>query len=556
MRKSMLVAASVCLLAGVASAAPVLNAATLPNSRAVAVGAPATTFASVINSGDEVATNCRVALGFGADPNLAVSYAPADGGGVINGPVDTPVAIGIGATQQFVVAVTAATPFSGSVPLAYVCDNGQAISATGLNDLALRATTAAGPDIITIASTLSGDGIMATNVNGRALIAISAVNFGTATAQAGDISAPNANEADISVSMSFTNFTDGAQHSLTICQTNAVAVCQTPFAESIQLQIGDAPVTFNVALQQLANIGVPFFPGEYRLRVEFRDSNGNLVGATSVAPRSDTPAHQESLPHGYWDLFVRDDSDPGGRFTRVGRLFFPPDGGVPTGGIVRDGPGGQYIQPVVLQGDYNADRFIGCMRFLDTGNNDAAHPGVNIRFEPRHFLRGTYDSNSLDSCPPQAGAGVDAPMIDPGGSSGVFFGGYVGLAEDDGMDPPLVNWTITNPIDESDNYGTATMTLVDGQFQFSGTYRDCDLTGTGMRYGSISDTFGTQLAFQVSYTTSNCPPGAPSWATGDFTGFFVVGADDDDSNDVEALQGIFTDGFESGDVSAWSATIP
>jgi hypothetical protein len=559
MLRSVVLTAAFAASAGAALAAPVLNAATLPNSRAVAVNSPATLFASVINSGDTNATNCRVALGFGADPSLSVSYAPADGAGSINGPADTPVTINLGTTQQFVVAVTASSAFTGSVPLTYVCDNGQAISATGLNDLSLHATVAAGPDVITIASTLTGDGIMNTNANGRAIISIAALNIGAGDPPPdGGPDVPMANEATITVRPTYTNFTDGAQHTLTICQSNASAVCQTAFASSVQASIGDSPVFFNVALQQLADIGVPFFPGEYRLRVEFLDSGGNLVGATSVAPRSGSPVVQEDLPHGLWEMFVRDDSDPGGSFTRTGRLFFPPDGGPGMGAVQRNDGANAYIQPILLSGDYDNARFVGCAQFLETGQNDLAYPGLTMPYEPRHFMRGNYDSASGNACPPQAGD-IATPSMNPVSSSGWFYFAYVGLADDGGPseDPPVINWMIRNPLDENDSYGTATMVSdQQGGYSVTGTYRDCALTGSASRFSPVSSTFGSQLAFRVSYTLSTCPQGAPAWATGDFTGFFAINAMEDGSSDVEAFQTIFTDGFESGDVSAWSATVP
>jgi hypothetical protein len=559
MLRSVVFSAIFAASAGGALAAPVLNAATLPNSRAVAVNSPATIFASVINSGDATATNCRVALGFGADPALSVSYSPADGAGNINGPADTPVSINAAATQQFVVAVTASSAFTGSVPLTYVCDNGQAISATGLNDLSLHATLAAGPDVITIASTLSGDGIMNTNANGRAIISIAALNIGSGNPPPdGGPEAPTANEATITVRPTYTNFTDGAQHTLTICQSNASAVCQTAFASSVQATIGDSPVFFNVALQQLVDIGVPFFPGEYRLRIEFTDSDGNLVGATSVAPRSGSPVVQEELPHGLWEMFVRDDSDPGGSFTRTGRLFFPPDGGQGMGAVARDPGSNPYLQPILLSGDYDNAQFVGCVQFLDTGRNDLAYPGLTMPYEPRHFMRGAYDSASGNACPPVAGD-IDQPTINPIASSGWFYLGYVDLADDGGPseDPPTINWMISSPLDENESYGTATMVSdMQGNYAVTGTYRGCTLVGSLSRYSTVSSTFGSQLAFQANYTTTACPQGSPAWATGDFTGFFAIGDTPDGSNEVEALQVIFADGFESGDTSAWSATIP
>ena len=562
MNRITLAAIAAVFASGVADAAPQLNAATLPNSRAVTVNSPATIFASVINSGDATATNCRVALGVNAAPSLSVSYSPADGAGIINGPADIPVSINAGATQQFLIAVRASAPFNGSVPLTYVCDNGQAISATGLNDLALQVSAVGTPDVIAIAATLTSDGIMQTNSNGRGIMSMAAVNIGSAGTVPPGPSMPSANEATITVRATITNFTDaGNQYVTTVCPSNASAVCTSPFANSFQAQIGDSPVFFNVALQHPTDIGIPFFPGELRLRVEFRDQSNNLVGATSVAPRSASPTVAEALPHGFWDMFIRDDSDPGGSFTRIGRLFFPPDGSTPSGGILREGAGGFYIQTVVLDGDLdhsnNQSRFLGCMRFLNSGNNDAAFPDINLRFVPRHFIRGSYDSGGVNTCPPPGNKpDVTDPTMDPVTSSGLMFGGYVDLSEDDGDDPASINWNIRNPIDEDESYGTASSTLTSpGNWSVSGTYRGCTITGTLSKYSTTSTLMGDSLALRASYTFTSCPGTFPqsSWNGLQLSGFLAIG---DDEDDVEGLSTIFTDGFESGDTSSWIAVIP
>ena len=550
-----------------AQAQPVLNASTLPNSRTADIGATTTFFAAMANSGDAAATGCSVALAFDADPALSLTYIPTDGAGGFTGPADTPVAIAAGATQQFFIGLAASSAFEGAVPLVYGCGADTAVSVSGLNDFFFIATDDPIPDIITIGATPSGDGILTANANGRAILAVAAINIGDGDPPPAkpEIGGVDALEADITVRPSYTNFTEGGQHPLMVCPTVlGTGACSSPFAAETTVVIGDSPVAFAVDLTQFPGYGVPFFPGEYRLHVQFFNSDGDLVGSTSVAPASASPGGLVDEPTGLWEVFVRDDSDSGSRFTRNGTVFFPPDGSMPMGGVNRQplGPPG-YTQPLTLDGTLDTAGAIpaydGCAHFLDTGMFDEAYDGWTMVFEPSHFGRGVYDSAGGAGCAPGAKPEIRAPQIDPVSSSGRFFFAPVFIAEFDGDsafedlldDLPM---TVTNPSDPTETYGSVSLTRVGStdEWSLSASYRTCTLSGVGTRYGGYDG-----LALKLSFSVSACGPSAPIME-GSGEGFVAFQTDDlgGGSTLFTGDAAIFTDGFESGDTSRWSLTTP
>ena len=79
-----------------------LVSATLPGSRAVQAGAPATLFAALINAGDETAENCAIAIdaAYSGPVDAELSYQTADAANQLTGTPDTPVDIAPGATQK------------------------------------------------------------------------------------------------------------------------------------------------------------------------------------------------------------------------------------------------------------------------------------------------------------------------------------------------------------------------------------------------------------------------------------------------------------------------
>jgi hypothetical protein len=90
-----------------------LNAAVLPNSRAVDIGTTATFFATMSNSGSGAASNCAITLGSTAPAGMTVGYQTTDATNTLTGTADTPVAIAAGASQSFLVSVSSSAAFTG-----------------------------------------------------------------------------------------------------------------------------------------------------------------------------------------------------------------------------------------------------------------------------------------------------------------------------------------------------------------------------------------------------------------------------------------------------------
>ena len=140
----------------------------------------------------------------------------------------------------------------------------------GLNTLLLVASPTPVPDLIALAATVSGDGIV--NIPG----AVAAGAFAVATVNVGA-------EAPITVSAD----TGGAALglTLTVCQTNAGAACMANPTPSVTLSIPNgATPTFSIFA--VSSGVVPFDPAGSRVFVRFKDVADVTRGSTSVAVRT------------------------------------------------------------------------------------------------------------------------------------------------------------------------------------------------------------------------------------------------------------------------------
>jgi hypothetical protein len=252
--------------------APVV-AAVLPASRSVQVGQPATAFATIINAATTTAVGC------GITPlerlNAMFTYQTTDPmtnalTGTANAPVDVPA----GGLQTFVIAFTPTSPFDLSdVSLIFTCEN--TISApiqSGLNTLLLSASAAPVPDIVALVATPSLDGIVTIpGAAGTGVFAVATVNVGSS--------------ATITASVDMGSGSWPVS-SIVLCQTNPVsgACLQAPASKvTTHMDAGETP-TFGVFVGGLGI--VPFDPANNRIFVRFKDINGVMRGATSVAVRT------------------------------------------------------------------------------------------------------------------------------------------------------------------------------------------------------------------------------------------------------------------------------
>jgi outer membrane protein assembly factor BamB len=253
-----------------------LFAALLPGARSVALGTAATVFATLLNSGGTSLNNCQIALPASAPGGLALTYQTTDPAtNQLTGLPNQPVTIAAHAGQSFVLGFTAPAALSDPAQgLVLACDGiTHAASIRGLNtiDLTISATPVA--DIVALAATASGNGILQIPLSsgGAAAFAAASINVGVG----GTLTAS-------------TDFGGAALPvTATLCQTNPVnGQCLTPPAASVAVTIGAAATpTFSVFAT--ASSAIPFAPGASRIFLRFTDAAGVSHGSTSVAVRTD-----------------------------------------------------------------------------------------------------------------------------------------------------------------------------------------------------------------------------------------------------------------------------
>jgi lysophospholipase L1-like esterase len=246
----------------------------LPGSGSAQVGTPVTAFATIINTGPGAATGCSISpvTSIAAD-FLYQTTDPATN--ALTGTPNTPVDIAEGAAQSFILAFTPTAPFAPvDVELKFDCSNTTpAASSSGLNTLLLSASATAVPDIVALAVTPTGDGIV------RMTTASPDAAFAVATVNVGNAGAPITASADTgSATLPVT---------LSVCETNPeTGACVSPIAPEVTTNIDPgATPTFGVFLT--ASGSIPLDPATNRAFVRFRDDNGIVRGSSSVALSSE-----------------------------------------------------------------------------------------------------------------------------------------------------------------------------------------------------------------------------------------------------------------------------
>jgi subtilisin family serine protease len=169
----------------------------------------------------------------------------------------------------------ALTPSAAFLPtdmrLAFDCTNSDpAPIVSGLDTLLVSASSTAVPDVVALAVTSTGDGIV--SISGptvAAAFAVATVNLGSA----GSITVSAETAATLPVD-------------LTVCETDpATGACLATPSPTVTLTInGGATPTFGIFATATGT--VPFDPGTNRISVRFRDGATVIRGATSVAVRT------------------------------------------------------------------------------------------------------------------------------------------------------------------------------------------------------------------------------------------------------------------------------
>jgi hypothetical protein len=247
-----------------------LVAAVLPTSRSAQPGGTVTAFATVINSGSTPVAGCSIGQISGLPSNFLYQTTNPQTN-ALTGSANTPVSIGAGASQSFLIALTPSATFAPVNALfAFGCTNvPMAPIFIGLNTLLLSAsTTSPTPDIIALGATPKNDGIVhVTGTPSQGFFAVASDNLGSTDTI---VVSTNTGRAVLPLM-------------ITICQSNpATGVClQTPSATVTTTIASNATPTFVIFVS--ASGAVPFDPANSRIFVAFTDSTNAVRGETSVA---------------------------------------------------------------------------------------------------------------------------------------------------------------------------------------------------------------------------------------------------------------------------------
>jgi hypothetical protein len=266
------------LLANWSGTAPTpasLVAAVLPGSRSVEVGATATVFGIMLNSGSTTLTDCQIALSSGAPSGLTLAYQQTNASNQLISSPNTPATIAGNGSQNFLLSFKSTSAFSvTSLPLVFSCTGSQpAPSTPGVNTVDLLFSSTPIPDIIALAAVAGGNGIVTVpySTGGAAAFAVDSIDVGTA--------------GTLTVQVD----TGAATLPLTVvaCPTNpSTGACLSPPAASFQQAYQpNASQTYSVFLS--ASGSIAFAPATARVFLRFLDSSGASHGSTSVAVETD-----------------------------------------------------------------------------------------------------------------------------------------------------------------------------------------------------------------------------------------------------------------------------
>jgi hypothetical protein len=295
-RLSAIAAALLALLAPLPASAQLFGAV-LPQARTGPVGEARTVFATMTNTSSAAMTNCRPRLPSTLTAQMTLSYQTTNALNQLTGSPDTPAIIGAGSSQGFVVALTPTVVRTGPVELEMVCDGatpGDVVHAPldySVNDMLLHAETAPGADIIPVAATPSGDGVMTiATVGGVQAMALAAVNIGATQT--------------ITVTPGEPTGSTILPVTLQVVETTSSGVIIGAPAASVQVQFASGQTRFfGVLASANPAAGIMFAPDTNRVVVRFTGVDGRVRGRTSVAIQAPGPAG--TSPIGFYQAMTR-----------------------------------------------------------------------------------------------------------------------------------------------------------------------------------------------------------------------------------------------------------
>ncbi|WP_421789843.1 Ig-like domain-containing protein [Hyphobacterium sp.] len=283
-------------------------AATLPGARSGFVGGPPiTVFMSVLSRQTTPAQACQISAP--GTPPFTLSYQQLDGAGQPIGVLNPTFDLGNGGAISFVIALqpNTTTPQEGYTFLPQiVCENATLTPLEGINSVLVSIGAAPVPDILSIGTTPSADGVVRIPDSGNRIsfLSAAALNIGTGDGSAG------ANQATVTASVD----TGGTVLPVTleVCETASTGGCITPRGETSTTSVFDQGVNKFFAVFVRANAGefIPFDPANSRVFLRFEDATGAVRSVTSAAISAPQPAGTgtPALLTGRWSVLVRQEA--------------------------------------------------------------------------------------------------------------------------------------------------------------------------------------------------------------------------------------------------------
>ena len=252
-----------------------LTAAVLPGSRSVQLGATATVFGTLINTGGTALGDCTISLQPGSPSGLTMSFQATDPN--TNQPIGQPnqaVTIAANGLQSFVLGFqsSVAQTIPAYAPV-FGCDGSQpAPTLNGVDTVALAFSATPVADIIALAASVQPGVVQ--------------VPFSQQQAGAFAVATDNAG-AGATLTVTADTGTATLPLSILLCQTDPNSgACLQPMTSSVPLTIAaGATPTFSVIVTATGPVG--FAPGSSRIFVRFLDADGQSHGSTSVAVETD-----------------------------------------------------------------------------------------------------------------------------------------------------------------------------------------------------------------------------------------------------------------------------
>jgi len=253
-------------------ASPVV-ASVLPGGRSVQVGTTATVFATMLNGGSSSVSGCDVALPASAPAGLSIAYQTTDPTtNALTGTPNTPVSIaGNNGAQSFLLSFASSSAVTAQgLALDFGCSGSMPVTTIpGVNTVDLLFSSTPIPDIIALAATASGNGIVTVpqSTNGASAFAVASDNAGAAG----------------SLTVSTDTGSATLPLSINLCQTDpSTGACMAAPTPTVTISdAAGATPTFSIFITASAPISLD--PANSRIFLRFMDSGGVSHGSTSVA---------------------------------------------------------------------------------------------------------------------------------------------------------------------------------------------------------------------------------------------------------------------------------